>query len=370
VQLHHATAMSLSAGMFLLVLASAAGAQGSVAVPCDSAHVERVADGVYAIIHCDATDNWPHSNTGVIIGDDGVVVVDATYLPSRAVADIALIRTLTSLPVRYLVNTHWHYDHNNGNRAYLDAYPDIAIIAHRETRRIMASTGAQYAAGYVTAAGSPTRQYLDTLRARASSGKDAKGAPLGDAARAALAVRITQMEREQRDLAGFVPVLPTLTFDREFNIHLGRREVQLRHWGRANTPGDVAAYLPAEQVLFSGDLVVHPIPYAFNSSPVEWIETMRALEALPVTALVPGHGAVQHDVSYVRQVRELLEYVVREVARLAGEGRTKDEARARVDLAAFRARFVGGDSSRAEMWDGSIMHALVDRAWDAARGAH
>jgi glyoxylase-like metal-dependent hydrolase (beta-lactamase superfamily II) len=329
-----------------------------------------VADGVYAIIHCDATLNWPHSNTGVIVGDDGVLVVDATYLPSRAVADIALIKALTPLPVRYLVNTHWHYDHNNGNRAYLDAYPGLAIVAQRETRRIMAVTSAQYAATYVTAPGSPTRKFLDSLRAVAAAGTDAHGAPMHASARAALAVNVAQLEREQRDLTAFVPVLPTLTFDRELNIHLGRREVQIRHWGRANTPGDAAVFLPAEHVIFSGDLVVHPVPYTFNSSPVEWIEAMRSLEALPVQTLVPGHGDVQRDLRYVRQVRELLEFVVREVAQCASRGRTKDECRNLVTLDAYRDRFIAGESGRASMWDASIVHALIDRAWDAARGVH
>ena len=59
------------------------------------ARIERVADGVYAIVHDDATDQWPHGNTGVVVTDEGVLVVDATYLPSRARADIALIRTVT-----------------------------------------------------------------------------------------------------------------------------------------------------------------------------------------------------------------------------------------------------------------------------------
>ena len=78
------------------------------------ARMERVADGVYAIIHDDATDEWPHGNTGVVVTDRGVLVIDATYLPSRARADIALIRSVTNQPVRYLVYTHWHFDHNNG----------------------------------------------------------------------------------------------------------------------------------------------------------------------------------------------------------------------------------------------------------------
>ena len=110
-------------------------ALAQASLPRDStARVERLADGVYAIIHDDATDQWPHGNTGVVVSDDGVLVVDATYLPSRARADIALIRRLTDRPVRYLVNTHWHMDHTHGNEAYRDAFPGLTIVTERQTR--------------------------------------------------------------------------------------------------------------------------------------------------------------------------------------------------------------------------------------------
>ena len=72
------------------------------------ARLERIADGVYAIIHDAADEQFPSGNTGVVIGDDGVLVIDATYLPSHAKGDIALIRSLTDKPVRYLVITHLH----------------------------------------------------------------------------------------------------------------------------------------------------------------------------------------------------------------------------------------------------------------------
>ena len=84
------------------------------------AHIERIADGVYAIIHDAADEQFPNGNTGVVIGDDGVLVVDATYLPAHAKADIALIRSVTDKPVRYLVITHLHRDHNGGASAYRD----------------------------------------------------------------------------------------------------------------------------------------------------------------------------------------------------------------------------------------------------------
>ena len=73
--------------------------------------VTKLADGIYTIRHKDAPDTFPQGNTTVIIGDREVLVVDSCYLPSSAREDIADIRTWTNKPVRYLVNTHWHFDH-------------------------------------------------------------------------------------------------------------------------------------------------------------------------------------------------------------------------------------------------------------------
>ena len=144
-------------------------------LPRDStARVERLADGVYAIIHDDATDQWPHGNTGVVVSDDGVLVVDATYLSSRARGDIALIRRLTDRPVRYLVNTHWHMDHTHGNEAYRDAFPGVTIVTERRTREF-SELNTRYWSRYSTAPGSPRRQGLRELEAELARGTDSAG---------------------------------------------------------------------------------------------------------------------------------------------------------------------------------------------------
>ena len=96
-----------------------------------------LAPAVFAIRHKDATPDWPSGNTLVVIGEREVLVVDSCVLPSAAREDIAQIRQWTDKPVRWLVNTHWHIDHNAGNRAYLDAFPGLAIVAQRATKAMM-----------------------------------------------------------------------------------------------------------------------------------------------------------------------------------------------------------------------------------------
>jgi len=99
--------------------------------------VTKLAEGVYEIQHKDALDGSASGNTTVIIGERQVFVVDSCFLPSAAREDIAQIRQWTDKPVAFVLNTHFHNDHNLGNRAYMDAFPSLTIIAHVETKKDM-----------------------------------------------------------------------------------------------------------------------------------------------------------------------------------------------------------------------------------------
>ena len=104
--------------------------------------VTKLADGVYEIRAFGCADRISSGNTTVIIGDRQVFVVDAGFLPSVASEDIAQIRQWTDKPVCFVLNTHFHNDHNLGNRAYMDAFPAVTIIAEVETKHDMDLFGA------------------------------------------------------------------------------------------------------------------------------------------------------------------------------------------------------------------------------------
>ncbi|HEX2205969.1 MAG TPA: MBL fold metallo-hydrolase, partial [Longimicrobium sp.] len=96
--------------------------------------VERVADGVYAVVRREPAGLWFEANNAFVVGDDGVVVVDANFSVAATREVIAAIRRVTPKPVRYVVNTHWHDDHITGNRAYRDAFPGVEFVGHATAR--------------------------------------------------------------------------------------------------------------------------------------------------------------------------------------------------------------------------------------------
>jgi cyclase len=326
--------------MLLLVacLAGAARAQTRDA----GARIERVADGVYAIIHENATEEWPHGNTGIVVGPDDVLVIDAAYLPSRAKADIALIRSVTDKPVRWLVMSHWHFDHNNGNSAYLEAYPGLTIVSERDTR-----------------------SWIDL---NSTWWSRMAGRRLSEEERKALDDNVRRRKAELAELASLKVVAPNLVFDHELTLWLGRRRVELRAQGRANSPNDVTIYLPDDRVLFTGDVLVQdPLPYVGMSWPVPWVDVLHKLEAIPVTVLVPGHAPVMKDHASTRKVRELMEAATTRVDSLARTGLTLDQIQQTISLDDVRKSYPLWAGASESDWKYTVT-TLVERAWRGVRG--
>jgi cyclase len=333
----------------------------------DTARMEKVADGIYAIVHENATDAWPHSNTGVVVGDDSVLVVDSTYLPSRAKADIALIRKVTDKPVKYLVMTHWHFDHNNGNSVYRDEFPGISIVSERRTRDYI-DLNSTWWPKFSTAADSDRRASLTKLEKQLAENKNEEGKELTAQERKDLQKAIPQRKAELEELAKLEMVAPNLVFDRALTLHVGKRRVELRDMGRANSPNDVTIYVPDQKVLFTGDIVVQsPLPFFGASWPVSWVDVLKEIEATPIAAIVPGHGPVMRDHSYVTRLRELMQDVNAHVEALLRQGKTLAQIQAAVDLSKYRTGFAPWENEPATDWK-AITDVLVERAFRGVRG--
>lgn len=307
---------------------------------------EEVADRVWVIRH--HAQPFGSGNTVVVAGDRDALVVDSGFTPGVARGDIARIRQLTGTPVRYLLNTHWHNDHNAGNATYMEAFPGLAIIAHAETRRDMDL----HVASFPDRLEAGIAERLARLQALA----ERADRPPSEATRAELAEELRQRQLLAEQYQGFVYRAPTITFEDGLTVDLGNREVQIRHLGRGNTRGDAVLILPRERVVVAGDILVHPLPYVYDGYPTEWIATLDRISRLDVDVIVPGHGEVQRGRDHLLLVQDLLRSAVAQLdaslrRRGPAEFLTLDAVRDDIDLEPFRHRFVGDVAARNAAFD-------------------
>jgi glyoxylase-like metal-dependent hydrolase (beta-lactamase superfamily II) len=187
-------------------------------------------------------------NSGIVVGDDAVMVIDAQATPVMAMDVIARVRQVTDKPIKYVLLTHYHAVRVLGASGYQDA----EILASDATRRLIVERG---------------REDMDSEMGR-----------------------FPRLFRAAESVPGLT--WPTLTFPDEMAVWLGRREVRIRHIGRAHTAGDVIAHVPDANVVFSGDLVEYRSAcYCGDAHFSDWPATLDRLAALSPQALVPGRGA-------------------------------------------------------------------------------
>jgi len=186
-------------------------------------------------------------NTGVIIGDDAVMIIDTQATPVMARDVIAKIRSVTDKPIRYVVLSHYHAVRVLG----ASAYGADQIIASQDTRDLIVERGEQdYKSEYE---------------------------------------RFPRLFQAVDSIPGLT--WPNITFKGEMTVWMGKTEVKLLQLGRGHTKGDTVAWLPAEKVLFSGDLVEYnATPYTGDAYLTEWPQTLDRVAALGAERLVPGRG--------------------------------------------------------------------------------
>jgi|SRR5580704_850365 cyclase len=302
--------------------------------------VTKIADGIYVIRHKDAPNGFPQGNTTVIIGDRDVLVVDACYLPSSAREDIAQIRQWADKPVRYLLNTHWHADHTRGNGAYTESFPSISIISQTATRELIKGNYADHPDNAVMIVQRDVAVYRRWLGA----GKTDDGNALTEDDTKQLQGILAGTDSVATEFKNLVPRLPNVTFERELDLDLGNRPVQIKFLGPGNTAGDAVAFLPKEKILVAGDLVVHPGPYLGSGFPTQWSHTLVKMIKMDPQIVVPGHGEILHGTVYLSQLNELATTVIAQVQeqyyRLTNRA-TLDDVKKAIDRDALKKRFGG-----------------------------
>ena len=198
-------------------------------------------------------------NSGIIVGDDACMVIDAQATPAMAQDVIARVRSVTDKPIHYVVLSHYHAVRVLGASAY-------------DARGIIASDA--------------------TYRLIAERGEEDKASEIG---------RFPRLFRGEDTIPPGL-TWPTLTFETGMSVFLGKREVKLFHLGAGHTAGDIVAWVPDAEVIFSGDLVeYHSACYCGDAHLREWPATLNEIRAFNPKAIAPGRGDALKGLSTGRE---------------------------------------------------------------------
>ena len=216
-------------------------------------------------------------NTGIVVGDDAVMVIDAQATPKMAQTVIEHIRTVTDKPIKYVVLSHYHAVRVLGASGYGAEH----VICSEATRDLIVERGQQ--------------DYKSELQ------------------------RFPRLFQAAETIPGLT--WPSMTFGDRMTLWLGKLQVEIIHAGRGHTKGDTIVWLPEERTLFSGDLVEYgATPYAGDAYFEDWPATLDALEALHPEKLVPGRGPALTDRTQIAEGLANTRAFVRELYAAVSEG--------------------------------------------------
>jgi cyclase len=319
----------------------------------------KVAEGIYLFTTAPYADAGLSGNSIAILSSEGVLVFDANGTPETAATVLAEIRKLTDKPVRYLVNSHWHWDHWGGNQVYLAAYPGLQIITQEKTRELMLTVEPRWNEKGLK---EELPQFLDGFEKQIAAAK-AKNAPPEriKAAEERLAADRNFLAQKQ----SLHKTYPNVTFAGSMTILLGGREIQLLH-ANAITTGDTYLYLPKEKVLVTGDILLSPYPFAIGGTyPEEWLKTLQKFAAMEPAVILPGHGNAEMNTDFLRGNVDLFQSVMQQVKDSKAKGLSADQtAEAVSKLSSELAAKIGiQDAETTEAFKAYFLDVFIRRAY-------
>ena len=280
--------------------------------------IKPMADGVYAAISKPAYK--VNCNAAIILFDDSVLVVDTHSKPSAARALIEQIKKLTDKPVRYVVNTHFHWDHYQGNQAYPSSWPaGVEIISSEATRLNIEQRGIPRVKHEILTM--PLE--IEKLKADLEKATDPKQ-------KGELRSQLSQAEAYLAELESIQVVLPTMTFDHSLILHRKSRTVEIFWLGNAHTNGDIFVYLPREKVIVTGDALHGWTPYMGDSYPFDWITTLDNAEKLDFDQVIGGHGDVMHGKEKFELWKQYFRDLLDETGQAYARGANLDDAQKQI----------------------------------------
>jgi len=257
----------------------------------------------------------PTANAAIFVNSRDVLVVDAHSKPSAAAALIAQIKKdVTTKPVRYLVNSHFHWDHTQGDAAYKTGGAKVDIIASDATKQLMT----QLSRNRLKESLDGVPKQIDDVQARLAKATS-------DADKARYTDLIRQLKSYQSEMQSYTLELPTITFAKSHVIQDAGGDLHIEFHGRAHTAGDIAVFSPQKRVVASGDAIIGFLPNIADGYPRQWPATIDSVGQLGFDHIIPGHGPVNHDRARMLQMRNYIEELTALVETGKKAGRPLDE---------------------------------------------
>ena len=285
----------------------------------DAFRFNKVAEGVYHAVGTGALAVI--GNGAVIVNDDDVVIVDDHVSPAAAWVLLEEVKRLTPKPVRYVVNTHFHFDHAHGNQIF---GAGVDIIGHEFTREMLTGGKSLQMPLY--------KSYVDGMPGQIAGMRTRLSAETDPAARAKLQTQLASAENNFASQKELRTVPPNVTLRSEMTLFRGSREIQIKFLGRGHTAGDVVVFLPRERIVITGDFLTAALSNLSDAYLDEWVTSLDALKKLDFTTVLPGHGEAFTDKAKIDYFQAYLRDVWTEVGRLKQQGVSAEEAAKRADM--------------------------------------
>ncbi|MEX0962421.1 MAG: MBL fold metallo-hydrolase [Pseudohongiellaceae bacterium] len=308
----------------LLLMPALTFAQGRV-VESSSHRFEEVVDGVWLATGSGSV--YTMSNAMVLVGEFDTLVVDSHVTPTAARALIDSISVITDKPIRYLVNSHYHFDHAHGNQAFPAG---IEIIGHEFTRKkLNGELGNVLDEATFHSFSDPVSGTVANLERQVAAETD----PVRKA-------ELAERHRVQRDYMNAIgevqPTPPNITLETKMTLFQvvanGSREIQLHHFGRAHTGGDVVIFLPQDKLVFTGDMMLPGLAYMGDGHVDEWPATLDGLLTLDFDTWLPGHGPVMRSTEPVGNFQAYLRDLWTKTSQMYARGVSADQAAQQIDM--------------------------------------
>ena len=279
----------------------------------------KITDDVY---HAVGTGSMSvGANSTIIINQDEVMLVDNHASPAAATVLLEELKAITNKPVKYVVDTHYHFDHAHGAQIF---GPDVTIIGSEFTRQALLRGDSKGGKTWPRFVGSVPAQ-IAALKAQLDTAK----AP---DVKASLQRRLKIQEQYKLATDIITPTPPTVTFKDKIRLFRGGKEIDLIFLGRAHTGGDIVVYLPQEKVLIGGDIVSTQTSNLGDAYAGDWIQTLENMKKLDFDILLPGHGPAFKEKERLDYWEDYLKDFWAQVQAMKKQGVSVDDAAKRIDM--------------------------------------